>query len=654
MKNIIKIVLLSLVASIGSNSARAQAPDSVLLHLDEDSAWVFVQKNVFSFIMENHAEYTAAIPYGNVESTSYTVDGINYVYMSSTSTSTEIEDVVNHIKADPDYVGSFEVINFWANNFESENYIPTRNLIEVVFEEEVMEDYEIDDFATTYNLRVLSYPPNDWPVGAKYVYTFETLGTENLAFESAIDKCNEIYYAGEAVEIIHPDVGMIQPHTAPNDTLYPYQWGLENDGTFGCWGGTGFDNADANIREAWNRNDEFGYGASYSGLDVEIAVIDFDNFQVSHRDLNGQFLDGYNTLDSTVINGNVYLTFNGAAHGTYVSGIIGAKADNNEGMIGVAYGAKMRPYLITVWDHYLTTALQKLVKSDVSVINMSLGNRVFTMAAAQGLGSYTAIKTLSTRGRDGKGMVMIASAGNHGDNVITAPACYTEVLSVGASTPQDSIKRRGDDFSPPPLYDWGSNVPYYLDVVAPGACIWGADLEGQYGTNPDPDFHYDIASGTSAAAPIVSGLAALLLERDPNLTADQVYTAIRNGTDQIGGYNYSADPTRPGWSPQAGYGRVNGYKIVHLTPVGQSETQVDWFDFKVQNPFKNKLFIDFGKTGDYQVTIVDIQGKQQLQIAVSNKKELSVDAKQLSAGSYVLQVQDNGTQKVGTRKLIKY
>jgi subtilisin family serine protease len=93
-----------------------------------------------------------------------------------------------------------------------------------------------------------------------------------------------------------------------------------------------------------------------------------------------------------------------------------------------------------------------------------------------------------------------------------------------------------------------------LDVVAPGREIWTTDVTGGY----------TCVSGTSFAAPHVSGIVALIWATDPDLSVWRVRNIIEQTTRKIGGNTYGVDPLRLNglWNQFVGYGLVNAYAAV--------------------------------------------------------------------------------------------
>jgi hypothetical protein len=133
----------------------------------------------------------------------------------------------------------------------------------------------------------------------------------------------------------------------------------------------------------------------------------------------------------------------------------------------------------------------------------------------------------------GKGCLLVAAAGNSASNAPFYPAAYDHVMGVSATDASDGR--------------WsGSNYGDYVSVSAPGASIYSTNWAG--GSSG-----YRYRSGTSQAAPHVSGVAALLLAQDGSRSNSQVWSIIESTADDLG---------PGGWDPYFGYGRVNAYKAL--------------------------------------------------------------------------------------------
>jgi subtilisin family serine protease len=146
-----------------------------------------------------------------------------------------------------------------------------------------------------------------------------------------------------------------------------------------------------------------------------------------------------------------------------------------------------------------------------------------------------------------KGVVVVAAAGNSGSSAPYYPAALADVIAVGA-TDQASTR-------------WAkSNFGNYVDLVAPGHTIYSTyyDLNNLY-------HGYTYMSGTSMAAPFVSGVAGLLLSLEPDLSVEQVTEAMISRAVDLGA---------AGWDAEFGYGRVNALGALG-SPTLELATEVD-------------------------------------------------------------------------------
>gem|GEM_PF-6173905 len=224
-------------------------------------------------------------------------------------------------------------------------------------------------------------------------------------------------------------------------------------------------------------------------------------------------------------------------HGTQVSGIIGAKTNNNHGIAGIAggnnnEGVKILPYCIGIAQPLgavLDDAIIEAVDNGVKVIQLSL-------SVAQTNAIDNAIQYAINRN-----VIIICASGNGSSNNIPYPASNNNVIAVGA-TDQNEIRANFSNF--------GNN----LDIVAPGVGIYGLDLNDNYITS----------DGTSFAAPQVSAVAALIYSINPSLTVQEVRDILETTADKVGGYNYTIVGGHPNgtWDDEMGYGRLNAKKAV--------------------------------------------------------------------------------------------
>lgn len=242
---------------------------------------------------------------------------------------------------------------------------------------------------------------------------------------------------------------------------------------------------------------------------VVVAVID-TGVDASHPDLSGVVLPGYDANTQTAMNPSTDSQW----HGTFVSGIIAAKADNNQFGRGVAPGALILP--VKVCDATGSCPSDSVARgvlwataNGAKVINMSLGS------------SYASSAILAAvQDAEARGVVVVAAAGNAGSSAPQYPASFANVLSVGA-VDQQGLRA---SFS-----SYGSNV----DLAAPGVSLFST------ASTTASTAGWGSASGTSFSSPMVAGAIALIASRNPTWGTTQlrsrVLTTASAGPADLGG-----------------------------------------------------------------------------------------------------------------------
>ena len=342
----------------------------------------------------------------------------------------------------------------------------------------------------------------------------------------------------ESVRFSHPNF-LIKKEKRTADQYYDVLWHLKN---------SAFPGADINVEEAWRYT---------KGEGVLAAVID-EGIDIDHPDLKANII-GFANYDNP--DSNYPASKTGKWHGTACAGLLAA-VENDKGVVGVAPASKL--YAIRYSDSEVSKdieAFDDLMKEGVSVISNSWGSYA-------NLDAYNEIfKTLATKGRAGKGVLIFFAAGNDHKNLdeagINDESESPWVLSIGASTERDNIANYSN---------YGSSV----DFLAPGGTIGGdlitTDATGEKGYT-DWDYNWNFA-GTSAAAPIAAGVAVLILSENPDLTRDQVIGILRKTAKKIGDYPYDEN----GRNNYAGYGRIDAGKAValaHAYRLGSKGTEVE-------------------------------------------------------------------------------
>lgn len=321
-----------------------------------------------------------------------------------------------------------------------------------------------------------------------------------------------------------------------DDPLYSQQWTLAKNDEFYSENGI---NENANI----NASNVF---LTYKGRDVNIAVID-DGLDTTHEDLSGAITYTYDfEAESTGVTQN-----NDDIHGTAVTGIIAAR-ENSIGIKGIASSSNILFFKLN-FPYQISDLIKMFNKADelgADIINCSWGTTSGVSDAVK-----DTIIDLATNGRNGKGIIIVFASGNDDDEIGDDEANIPEVISVGAT----NIFNLRTGYS-----NFGEN----LDIVAPGGEYWGittldpmgsagvATVNENYNLYNAPGF-----VGTSASAPIVSGIVALMLEKNPSLTRDEVETLLRNTADKIGDETYIN-----GRNDYYGYGKVNLTNLIENVP----------------------------------------------------------------------------------------
>jgi subtilisin family serine protease len=349
-----------------------------------------------------------------------------------------------------------------------------------------------------------------------------------------------------------------------SDPYQSSQWSIQNNGYLG-----GTIGADMKVASAWGLA---------TGQGIKVAVLD-SGVDLTHEDLQANLLQGFDAYSGTT-NGGIGSAEN--LHGTPCAGIIGAVKDNNKGIVGVSYNAKIIPVKIAEETGSFSQWVWSDITSPVQIANgvswaWQTGNADVLSCSWRCLPFAVitqAINNATALGRGGKGAIILVSSGNYvpisTDLSITYPSYLPNVISVGATSQCD---RRKSLTSCDGDTDWGSRYGIGLDIVAPGVQIYTTDIMGVDGYNTG-NYRSDFL-GTSAACPNAAGVMALILSANPTLTLAEARNVIESTTDKITGttpstiYNYTTNPNQPNgtWNQEVGYGRINAFRAVQLAKV---------------------------------------------------------------------------------------
>jgi len=256
-----------------------------------------------------------------------------------------------------------------------------------------------------------------------------------------------------------------------------------------------------------------------NGRGVTVAICD-TGVNASHPDLAGQTVAGWNTVSNTVDTADV----NG--HGTWVSGIVAAAANNLVGGASVAPGARVMTMRITdrsdgyAYASDMAECVTWAADHGARVANISFSG-VAGSATVASAGSYMQSKTSG---------VVVVSAGNNGADMGYANSPY--LFTAAATTSADARASY-------------SNFGAYVDIAAPGSSIYTTNRSGGYSS----------VSGTSFASPDAAAVAALVMSANPGLTATDVTSILTNTAKDLG---------TAGWDAYYGFGRVDAAAAVAM------------------------------------------------------------------------------------------
>lgn len=351
----------------------------------------------------------------------------------------------------------------------------------------------------------------------------EVLNNENNILSLSIEDVNQSFalantlYEQAKVEWAHPDFyAPIKHHLTPSDTYYPNQFQMNNSNDIDC-----------DAPEAWD--------ISRGDASIRVAVID-DGLE-THPDLaNLNTSRGYSPAN----NGNGTPNASGA-HGVACAGIIGA-SHNGVGVAGVAPNVELFSVNIFLGGESsadLASAITYSKNQGADVLSNSWG---FSSCNYSVDVLNSALADARNNGRNGKGCVIVFASGNDSYACVSYPGNNTNVIAVGA------ITNTGNRSS-------YSNQGTRLDISAPSnggtLGVYTTDRQGSYGySNGD---YTGTFGGTSAACPLVSGVAALVLSVDASLTSTQVQNILETTADDMGS---------AGFDVQFGNGRVNAYQAI--------------------------------------------------------------------------------------------
>ncbi len=352
----------------------------------------------------------------------------------------------------------------------------------------------------------------------------------------------------ENIEWVEPEY-YLEFFDYPSDPLFPHQWGLHNTGqAYFAVDRLEGDYNDTLMLEQGTAGNDAGISYYYDNppavsTAVVVAIID-SGADLVHPELQGRFWhnpdeianngldDDHNGfIDDTLgydVSGDTLTLIDpqmdndptdSVGHGTHCAGIVAARQDG-VGVVGLAPRAeimavKIRPNATTTVG---ALGILYAVNAGADIINVSWGTPYEAEVLREALNVARA-----------NGVFVAIAAGNTGGNDVMYPASFDSAFAVAAGNSSGQVT-------------WFSTWGPQIDVVAPGSNILSLRAAGtdMYASTQEPGVHiigddslYYLADGTSMAAPMVAGAAALMLSIRPDLTLQQLESFLRLGARDI-------------------------------------------------------------------------------------------------------------------------
>ena len=342
------------------------------------------------------------------------------------------------------------------------------------------------------------------------------------------------------------------------DPLFGCQWHLDNDGD-----NEGTPGNDINLGDVWQTT---------RGEGVNVAIID-QTVESDHEDLtenwNADLSHDYRYSADTLSDQD---------HGTAVAGIVAAR-DNGEGIIGVAPRASIVGYNLLSGNSSLATALDAFTRNmeDIAVSNNSWGHLYGSYLMASQLWTE-ALKAGATRGMDGKGIFYVFAAGNsheYGHHVNLAESKNSYFQTLACAVDSDGTRK------------------YYSET---GSALWVCAPSASVTTDNLNRYRHDFG-GTSAASPVVAGVAALVRSANPSLTWRDVKLILAESAQKTdpdnaawkeGALEYGSRTERYFYNPEYGFGVVDTTEAValaeswtNLPPMESVSASSGWIDLPI-------------------------------------------------------------------------
>ncbi|MFN6569924.1 S8 family serine peptidase [Dendronalium sp. ChiSLP03b] len=441
---------------------------------------------------------------------------------------------------------------------------------------------EVDAATINSISTAFSLAPNKFVLDIPNTFVFLV---SKQATENPIKITNQLQGLKEVLAAEPNILVQTESHYKPRDSLYAQQWYLNHNG-----GNQLIVGSHISVEQAWD--------VTRGVRSVVVAVVD-DSFDLNHPDFQGSG----KVVAPRDLKQKDFLPLpdeNETSHGTACAGLAVAE-ENGTGIIGVAPGCALMPIRSTGFldDESIEEIFNWTIEKKASVISCSWGASAVYFPLS--LRQKAAITRAATKGRNGKGCVIVFAAGNANrpvngtineqnwpENILKGNvdwlsgfSVHPDVMAIAAST---SLNKKAaysnwgasislcapSNNAPPGMSFQEKGYVFTQPAIATSLTGLGMFTTDQLGTaGYDPGNFTSNFGGTSSATPVVAGVAALVLSANPDLTAQQVKRILQETADKI--VDSDPDPQLglragtydgDGHSQWFGYGKVNAARAV--------------------------------------------------------------------------------------------
>jgi subtilisin family serine protease len=440
----------------------------------------------------------------------------------------KMKDSIDHL--------SFVSYSTFNNLIENHNEIYFSNQIYVKLKNESDIDKLLVE-AIKFKLKVIG--------SNTFMPLWYTLYCDKFSDGDAIEISDKIFQTS-LFDKSEPDIRNIYFSNCSNEPLFLDQWALNNFGQ-----NSGTSGIDINICKAWE--------ISKGNENVVTAVFD-DGIELAHPDLSA----GIKGINFNVMNGATPSQSPFGIHGTQCAGIIGAQ-ENNIGINGIAPNSKIMSismdFFGNLTSQHIANGISHAWSKGACIISNS-----WTASVNEPKSNLIidAISDALNKGRNNLGTVVVFISGNDNRTDAQFPGNIDERIICVGGVDKCGYRAGRIDIVPNSCDPWcstchpGSSFGDPLDIVAGATNISTTDLTGAAGD--DASDYNSSFSGTSAAGPMVAGVASLMLSVNPCLTEKNVHKIICNSGQKLSNYTFVNKAARSSlgtWNAEVGHGLIN-------------------------------------------------------------------------------------------------